>query len=243
MHPHTPPKKRARPQLVPIKQRECLDYLGQVEEAMVKGLSFEVPKEYADRPLLLVGGGGRVSVCVVCVCVCVCGGVCVWGVGAIVCGEELALVQRVSAWASAHRPARMAHTAAHHPARPLPRPQGRATLEMKVDIRETPEGPQSPVLTIVLDGYNAPVSAGQVRCVCVSVCVCVCVCESADDYHVHDSSPLLRQVLTLVQQQSIDLLAFPYTPHDHGNPSRLQLRRDSIRSAFSRPSLFLSDPF
>lgn len=78
-------------QIVPIKQRECLDYLGQVEEAMVKGLTFEVPKEYADRPLLL----------------------------------------------------------------------GRATLEMKVDIRETPEGPQSPVLTIVLDGYNAPVSAGQ----------------------------------------------------------------------------------
>jgi hypothetical protein len=31
-----------------------------------------------------------------------------------------------------------------------------------VDIRETPEGPISPTLTIVLDGYNAPVSAGQV---------------------------------------------------------------------------------
>jgi len=41
---------------VPIKQRECLDYLGQVEEAMVNGLSYEVPKEYADRPLLKVGG-------------------------------------------------------------------------------------------------------------------------------------------------------------------------------------------
>jgi hypothetical protein len=50
-------------QLVPIKQRECLEYLGAVEEAMVSGLSFEVPKEYADRPLLKVGcecvwGGG-----------------------------------------------------------------------------------------------------------------------------------------------------------------------------------------
>lgn len=78
-------------QLVPIKQRECLEYLGAVEEAMVSGLSFEVPKEYADRPLL----------------------------------------------------------------------KGRATLEMKVRIRETPEGPQEPTLTIVLDGYNAPVSAGQ----------------------------------------------------------------------------------
>lgn len=40
---------------------------------------------------------------------------------------------------------------------------------MKVDIRETPEGPQSPVLTIVLDGYNAPVSAGQVGWVWVGL--------------------------------------------------------------------------
>lgn len=32
---------------------------------------------------------------------------------------------------------------------------------MKVDCRETPEGPQKFVQTIVLDGYNAPVSAGQ----------------------------------------------------------------------------------
>ncbi len=79
-------------QLVPIKQRECLDYLGQVEEAMISGLTFDVPAEYAGRPLL----------------------------------------------------------------------KGRATLEMKVNIRETPEGPQSPTLTVVLDGYNAPVSAGQV---------------------------------------------------------------------------------
>ncbi len=39
--------------------------------------------------------------------------------------------------------------------------QGRATLQMKVDCRETPEGPQKFVQTIVLDGYNAPVSAGQ----------------------------------------------------------------------------------
>ncbi|KAI8462853.1 MAG: cyclophilin type peptidyl-prolyl cis-trans isomerase/CLD-domain-containing protein [Monoraphidium minutum] len=78
-------------QLVPIKQRECLEYVGQVEEAMVTGLTFDVPAEWANRPLL----------------------------------------------------------------------KGRATLEMQVNIRETPEGPQSPVLTIVLDGYNAPVSAGQ----------------------------------------------------------------------------------
>lgn len=53
----TTPYPCPQPQLVPIKQRECLEYVGQVEEAMVKGLSFEVPKEYADRPLLLVRGG------------------------------------------------------------------------------------------------------------------------------------------------------------------------------------------
>lgn len=59
-------------QLVPIKQRECLEYLGGVEEAMVAGLNFEVPAEYASRPLLKVGrerrgrggwwGGGRGTV-------------------------------------------------------------------------------------------------------------------------------------------------------------------------------------
>lgn len=39
---------------MPLKQREVLGYLGQVEEAMVKGFPFQVPKDYADRPLLLV---------------------------------------------------------------------------------------------------------------------------------------------------------------------------------------------
>jgi cyclophilin family peptidyl-prolyl cis-trans isomerase len=78
-------------QAVPIKQREVLEYVGQVEAAMVKGFPFEVPKEYADRPLL----------------------------------------------------------------------KGRATLEMRVKCSETPEGPQTVTLTLVVDGYNAPVSAGQ----------------------------------------------------------------------------------
>jgi cyclophilin family peptidyl-prolyl cis-trans isomerase len=32
---------------------------------------------------------------------------------------------------------------------------------MKVKCSETPEGPQTVLLTLVLDGYNAPVSAGQ----------------------------------------------------------------------------------
>ena len=32
---------------------------------------------------------------------------------------------------------------------------------MKVKCRDTPEGPQTANLTVVLDGYNAPVSAGQ----------------------------------------------------------------------------------
>jgi cyclophilin family peptidyl-prolyl cis-trans isomerase len=39
--------------------------------------------------------------------------------------------------------------------------QGRATLEMLVSLSETPEGPRDATLTLVLDGYNAPVSAGQ----------------------------------------------------------------------------------
>jgi hypothetical protein len=43
-------------QAVPLKQRECLETVGAIEEAMVKGFPFEVPKEYANRPLLKVGG-------------------------------------------------------------------------------------------------------------------------------------------------------------------------------------------
>ena len=43
-------------QLVPIKQRECLTYVGEIEEAMVKGFPFEVPQDYANRPLLKVRG-------------------------------------------------------------------------------------------------------------------------------------------------------------------------------------------
>ncbi|GFR40727.1 hypothetical protein Agub_g1336 [Astrephomene gubernaculifera] len=78
-------------QAVPDKQRQVLSYVGDIEEAMVKGFPFQVPPEYADRPLLL----------------------------------------------------------------------GRATLQMKVDCAETPEGPRQVLQTIVLDGYNAPVSAGQ----------------------------------------------------------------------------------
>ena len=39
--------------------------------------------------------------------------------------------------------------------------KGRATLEMKVHASETPQGPRDVLLSIVLDGYNAPVSAGQ----------------------------------------------------------------------------------
>ena len=38
--------------------------------------------------------------------------------------------------------------------------QGRATLKMKVSMKETPQGPRDVVMTIVADGYNAPVSAG-----------------------------------------------------------------------------------
>lgn len=41
-------------QAVPIKQRECLEYVGAAEEAMVKGFPFDVPAQYAQRPLLKV---------------------------------------------------------------------------------------------------------------------------------------------------------------------------------------------
>ena len=127
---------------MPIKQREVLEYVGAVEEAMVAGLTFDVPKEYADRPLLKVRAPGPAE-------------------------PGAAVARRCSLWASGlgrtrRRPSRDPCTAPMHMPAPLPAPQGRATLEMKVSIRETPEGPQNPTLTIVLDGYNAPVSAGQV---------------------------------------------------------------------------------
>jgi cyclophilin family peptidyl-prolyl cis-trans isomerase len=77
-------------QAVPIKQRECLEYVGRLEEAMVAKFPFDVPAEYSKRPLL----------------------------------------------------------------------KGRAALEMRVDLSETPEGPRPATLSVVLDGYNAPVSAG-----------------------------------------------------------------------------------
>lgn len=76
---------------VPIKQREALTYVSTIEESMVKGFPFAVPKEYDNLPQLL----------------------------------------------------------------------GRATLEMKVTLKDTPEGkPEDVVMSIVLDGLNAPVSAG-----------------------------------------------------------------------------------
>jgi hypothetical protein len=43
-------------QEVPIKQQEALLHVGQIEEAMVKGFPFEVPKQYADLPQLKVKG-------------------------------------------------------------------------------------------------------------------------------------------------------------------------------------------
>lgn len=63
---------------------------------------------------------------------------------------QLALIKPNS-----HKPAWMAAVNPMHPM------QGRATLEMKVKCSETPEGPQTVTLVLVVDGYNAPVSAGQ----------------------------------------------------------------------------------
>lgn len=39
-------------QEVPIKQQEALGFVGAVEEAMVKGFPYEVPKQYATLPQL-----------------------------------------------------------------------------------------------------------------------------------------------------------------------------------------------
>lgn len=39
---------------VAIKQQELLGYVGEIEEAMVKGFPFEVPSEYANLPQLKV---------------------------------------------------------------------------------------------------------------------------------------------------------------------------------------------
>jgi hypothetical protein len=41
-------------QEIPIKQQEALGYVGQIEEAMVKGFPYEVPKKYANLPQLKV---------------------------------------------------------------------------------------------------------------------------------------------------------------------------------------------
>jgi len=78
-------------QEVPIKQQEVLGYVGDIEQAMVKGFPFEVPSEYSNLPQL----------------------------------------------------------------------KGRASLEMKIkfkDLRE--DNATGGVMQIVVDGYNAPVSAG-----------------------------------------------------------------------------------
>ena len=38
--------------LVPLQQQEALSLVGRIEEDMVDGFPFDVPKQYADRPLL-----------------------------------------------------------------------------------------------------------------------------------------------------------------------------------------------
>lgn len=44
-------------QAVPIIQQKCLDAVGEVEQAMVRGFPFDVPQEYADLPQLKVSRG------------------------------------------------------------------------------------------------------------------------------------------------------------------------------------------
>jgi hypothetical protein len=41
-------------QEIPLKQQEALGFVGQIEEAMVKGFPYEVPSQYANLPQLKV---------------------------------------------------------------------------------------------------------------------------------------------------------------------------------------------
>ena len=78
-------------QEVPIKQQEVLDYVGTIEESMMKGFPFEVPSQYSNLPQL----------------------------------------------------------------------KGRATVQMKIKFSSPREdNATGGVMTIVADGYNAPLSAG-----------------------------------------------------------------------------------
>jgi len=79
-------------QEVPIKQQELLNYVGDIEEAMVKGFPFDVPSKYSNLPQL----------------------------------------------------------------------KGRATVEMKIKFTDPREDNSTGgTMTIVADGYNAPLSAGE----------------------------------------------------------------------------------
>ena len=78
-------------QQVPIKQQQVLSYVGEIEQAMVKGFPFEIPSEYSSLPQL----------------------------------------------------------------------KGRATMEMKVTFKDPREdNATGGIMTIVADGYNCPLSAG-----------------------------------------------------------------------------------
>jgi hypothetical protein len=116
-----------------------------VEEAMVKGFPFEIPKEYADRPLLLVSmkvemnQGHR---------------------------RKVSIISHPNDFKCKSAPSEdsstiidLCETVGNNVS--FAGAQGRATLEMRVKCKDTPEGPQTANLIVVLDGYNAPVSAGQ----------------------------------------------------------------------------------
>ena len=42
-------------QEIPAKQQEALNFVGTIEESMVKGFPFDVPSQYANLPQLKVG--------------------------------------------------------------------------------------------------------------------------------------------------------------------------------------------
>jgi hypothetical protein len=148
-------------QEVPLVQQRCLDFVGQVEEAMVKGFPFDVPAEYANLPQLKVppaesralhrgpaparqrqrgrgqpGGGGALE-------------------------SDGSAKPWLGPWLGCEVPLA-------NPTNPVVGSlwllwlQGRATVQMDVKFTDARENlATGGRMTVVLDGYNAPV-----RCAC-----------------------------------------------------------------------------
>ena len=143
-------------QAVPLQQQACLDRVGAVEEAMVRGFPFEVPQEYANLPQLKVRvvvfwGGGRVMS--LSTAAAVLGGV--WGLR----GCRRSWLRCRGAWRHCKRVPVGTHAAGCL----LLHLQGRATVTMDIKFG-TPRDDNATggSMTMVLDGFNAPVRCARV---------------------------------------------------------------------------------